>query len=213
MSRHSVAQAIQTIGRPVFTTREIASLRHGSLSATSHDLARLAKQGRIQRITRGLWVESNDRRLTRFHLVPYLVGRHQAYVSFLSALNLHGVIEQIPQIVYAATTEHTRLKKTSIATYSLHRIDPRFFSGFGWYGRGQDFLIATAEKALVDSLYLSSRKGKPFGFFPELDFARLSLRQVRRWIQQIPDARIRKYASDGLDRLRARERKCTQASR
>lgn len=207
VGRPNVAQTIQTLGRPVFTTREIALVRHGSISATSHDLARLAKQGRLQRITRGLWADPNDRRFTRYHLVPFLVGRHHAYVSFLSALNLHRIIEQIPQIVYAATTGHTRLKKTSIATYSFHRIDPRFFAGFEWYGAAQDFLIATPEKALVDSLYLSTRKGKPFGFFPELDFSNLSVHRARKWIRQIPDPRIRTSTFSRLDRLREREQR------
>jgi hypothetical protein len=120
-------------------------------------------------------------------------------VSFLSALHLRGVIEQIPQVIYAATTGHGRMVRTPIGTYSFHRIHPRFFVGFDWYGARNDFLIATAEKALVDCLYLSGRRGKSFGSFPELHLGKpFSFPRAFKWVARIPDARIRGYVSKRL---------------
>ncbi len=207
MVRQRIEQVIQNLGRPVFTTREIALLRGGTLSATSHDLKRLADSDRIQRVTRGLWCVASDPRFSRFHLVPYLAGRHRAYVSFLSALHFHGLIAQIPQIAFAATTGPTRLKKTTIGTYSFHRIAPNFFAGFNWYRGGQDFLIADPEKALVDTFYLSSRKGRRFGFLPEVDVTQLSFRRAMGWAKKIPDRRIRRYVVNRLEGLMKKERR------
>ncbi len=205
--RLSVAQAVQAVGRPIFTSREIASLRGGSVSATSQVLSSMEHQGRLLNPARGIWCVPSDPRFTRFALVPFLAGSHQAYVSFLSALHLHGVIEQIPQIVYAATTGHTRITKTPVGTFSFHRVDPRFFAGFAWYRGGQDFLVADAEKALVDCLYLSSRRGQLFRFFPEMDLrGPFSFRRVEDWIQKIPDERIRTYALRQAHSLRNRYR-------
>jgi predicted transcriptional regulator of viral defense system len=202
----TVAQAIQAIDRPVFTTRDIAALRGGSLSATSQTLARMERQGLLVRASRGLWCVPTDPRFTPFSLVPYLAGSHRAYVSFFSALHLHDLIEQIPQVVYAATTGHTRRVETGLGAFSFHRLQPAFFGGFDWHRGGRSFLIASPEKALVDCLYLSSRKGRHFGFFPELSLAEgFSIRVAREWVSRIPDPRIRKYVSAELKRLHERQ--------
>jgi predicted transcriptional regulator of viral defense system len=198
----TVAQAIQAIGRPVFTTREIAGLRRASLSATSQTLGRMEGQGLLARPARGLWCVPADPRFSQFSLVPFLAGSHRAYVSFLSALHLHGRIEQIPQIVYAATTGHTRTVETGQGAFSFHRIQPELFAGFDWYGTGQDFLIASAEKALVDCLYLSSRKGRQFRYFPEIDLGEgFLLEKAEEWARLIPYGRIRKHVEERLASL------------
>ncbi len=163
MTNISVHKAIQQIERPVFSTREISSLCETSLSSASQALGRLEKQGLLTRAARGVWCVTTDPRFTSFQLVPFLAGNHQAYVSFFSALHLHGMIEQIPQVVYAATTAHTRRRMTPVGAFSFHRMSPYFFSGYDWYRGGRSFLIASPEKGLVDCLYLSSRKGKRFG--------------------------------------------------
>ncbi len=198
----SAVQAIQAIGRPVFTSREIAALRGSSVSAAGRVLKRMARQGLLIGAARGLWCVPTNPRFTPLALVPYLSGGHQAYVSFFSALHLHGLIEQIPQVTYAATTGHTRITKTPVGTFSFHRLDPRFFAGFDWYQDRQEFLIADPEKALVDCLYLSSRRGRRFGYFPEIDLtSRFSFRRAEAWVAQILDARIREYAAKRLKEL------------
>ncbi len=74
----------------------------------------------------------------------------------------------------------------------MHRIAPSFFKGFDWYKRGGNFLIAEPEKALVDCLYLSVRKKKQFGYFPELRFPKnFSFKKARGWAEEIPDKRLR----------------------
>jgi hypothetical protein len=95
------------------------------------------------------------------------------------------------------------VRKTSVGSYSYHRIDPHFFAGFDWYGRRQDFLVATPEKALVDSLYLSSRKGKRFRFFPEINLgAGFNFRRAGGWAERIAhDPWTREYVLRKLEAL------------
>ena len=95
-------------------------------------------------------------------------------------------------------------KKTSVGTYSYHRIDPGPFAGFDWYGKRQDFLVATPEKAVVDSFYLSSRRGKQFGSFPEIDLkARFSFKRAVEFAKLIRhDPWTRKYVLQQLEILR-----------
>jgi hypothetical protein len=112
------------------------------------------------------------------------------------------MIEQIPQVVYAVTTAHSRVETTPLGTYSFHQFDPSFFVGFDWYRHGKGFLIASAEKALVDALYISTRKGRRFGSFPELELgSRFSIRRAREWVRLISDARIRGIVSARLEAL------------
>jgi predicted transcriptional regulator of viral defense system len=198
----SVHRAIQAADRPVFTTREIATLAETSLSSASQTLSRLQKDGLVTRAARGIWCRTADPRFTPFLLVAYLSGGHRAYVSFFSALHLHGLIGQIPQVIYAATTAHTRRRRTPLGTFSYHRIHPAFFSGFGWYRGGRSFLIAAPEKALIDCLYLSSRKGRRFGRFPEIELGpKFSRRRAREWAKKIPYEKIRCHVQEKLSTL------------
>lgn len=123
-----------------------------------------------------------------------MFSRQRAYVSFLSALHLYGIIEQIPQVVTIASTAHTKILTTKIGTFSVHRIAPSFFTGFNWYQKTGNFLIAEPEKALVDCIYLSARRKKQFGYFPELHFPEtFSFKKVREWVEKIPSPKISVY--------------------
>lgn len=201
--RLTTAQAIQEIGRPIFRTKEIADLSGGSVSVTTRVLTTMANQGLLRKVRRGLWCIPSDPRYSAYALVHHLSAGSRAYISFISALHLHGVIEQIPQMVYAATTGHTRIVRTSVGTFSYHRIAPRLFGGFDWHGAHQDVLVASSEKALVDSLYLSSRKGRRFRFFPEMEIPKdFRFSEVDHWVDQIPDPLIRRHVRRRLRELR-----------
>lgn len=184
-------QAIVKLDRLVFTTREIAALTGSSLSSTNQGLVRLEEKKLVQKMMRGVWASTHDRRFMPYLLVPFLSASHRCYVSFISALHLHGMISQIPQTITVASTAHTKKIITPIGRFSLHQLAPTFFEGFDWHASGQ-FLIASPEKALVDSLYLSSRRGKRYGFFPELEFpAHFNAAAAERWARCIANAEIR----------------------
>ena len=202
VGKPSINRAIQLVDRPVFRTREIAALRGTSVGAASQALGSLERQGVLVRAALGIWCVPSDPRFNQFLLVNYLSGAHRAYVSFFSALHLHGMIEQIPQVVYAATTAHSHVETTPLGKYSFHQIDPRFFAGFDWYRDDKSFLIASAEKALVDGLYISTRRGRRFGSLPELELGgQFSIRRARAWVTRISDSRIRGIVSAKLQAL------------
>ncbi len=74
MIRLPTIKTIRAVGRPVFTTREIALLAGGSLSAVSHSLKRMERQGIVRGVLRGLWCDPSDPRFTPFLLVPLSRG-------------------------------------------------------------------------------------------------------------------------------------------
>ncbi|OGW78022.1 MAG: hypothetical protein A3I73_06045 [Omnitrophica bacterium RIFCSPLOWO2_02_FULL_45_16] len=204
MPKVSVLTAIKQLKRPIFTTREAASCAGGSTSGTVQALNHLAREGVVIKIARGIWgVDMGNKRTSQYSVIPFLLPHGRGYVSFISALHLHGIIEQIPQLVTLASTAHTKTIRTKLGTFYLHRIAPSFFKGFDWYKGNGDFLIAEPEKAFVDCLYLSARKKKQFGHFPELHFPKsFSFKKARDWAGQIPDIRIRSYVNRELEKVR-----------
>ena len=190
---------LKALDRPVFTTREAAGLSGKSISAATQALNFLEREGFVFRAHRGVWAQIEKNNISPYTLVPYLFPRHRAYVSFISALHLYGIIEQIPQVVTLASTAHTRTVRTKLGVFSVHTIAPDFFRGFDWYKGTGAFLIAEPEKALVDSLYLSGRRKKQFGFFPELNFSKsFSFKRTGYWAGKIPDSRIRSFVKEKL---------------
>ena len=200
----SVISQIKKIGRPVFTTFELVAQSGKSSSTIIQSLNYLCRQGVVFKIYRGIWGETGGA-VSAYAVIPFLLPRARVYVSFVSALHLHGIIGQIPRIITLASTAHTKTMKTSVATYAVHRIAPSFFSGFAWYKGTGSFLIAEPEKALVDSLYLSARKNKQFGHFPELDFSEsFSFNRAFGWARRIPYPNIRTYVKKRLDEIKVR---------
>lgn len=154
----------------VFTTREFA-LRAGiSVAAASKQLARLRRDNRsLVKLTRGVWANTANPQFSALACVPVLLGSEQGYVSFLSALHMHGAISQIPASVQVATTGHTRKLRTSVATFEFLQLKPEMFAqGVRWSDTPRPFRVATVEKALLDTLYISTRRNRRFARLPEL---------------------------------------------
>ena len=194
---------IKKLGHPVFTTHQLAAISGKSASTIIQCLNRLAAQGLFIKIYRGVWAESGPKALSAFEIIPYLFPRQRVYVSFITALHLYGIVEQIPQVITLASTSHSNTLRTQAGVFSVHQIAPAFFDGFDWYKKDGGFLIAEPEKALIDSLYLSSRKKKQFGHFPELHFPpEFSFKKAVQWAGRIPQETIRRYVLKRVEELK-----------
>ena len=202
MNKRSMFSYIKDLNRPAFTTAELAAVSGRSLSATTQALNYLKSQGVIFKAASGIWAEAGNKQLSPYSIIPFLLPRQRAYVSFISALHLHGIIEQIPQVITLASTTHTKLIRTKIGIYSIHQISPSFFKGFDWYKGPESFLIAEPEKALIDCLYLSAYRGKRFNKFPELYFSKsFNIRKARQWVRCIGSLKVRNNVEKKLDIL------------
>lgn len=202
MHKRNILTFIKQLNRPVFTTYELTAISGKSLSAATQALAYLERQGLIFKICRGIWGEVGSERISPYSIIPFLLPRQRAYLSFISALHLYGIIEQIPQMITLASTSHTKTIHTKLGTFGIHQLAPSFFNGFDWYKGSGSFLIAEPEKALIDSLYLSACKKKQFGHFPELNFPRsFSFKKAKDWAKSIHNAKIRLNVQKKLETL------------
>jgi len=154
----------------VFTTREFAGLAGISVAAASKRLRRRRENSRsLVLLTRGVWANTGHPGFSPMSCVPVLTGNEQGYVSFLSALHVHGAVSQIPGSIQVATTGHTRKLRTPVGTFDFLQMKPdMFLHGIEWSETTRPFRIATVEKALLDTLYVSTRKSRRFARLPEL---------------------------------------------
>jgi len=162
----------------VFSTRDFALLQNTSLSAASHHLRVLEKRGETVRITRGIWANPHHPHFTLMACVSFLLGQEQGYVSFLTALHRHGMISQIPPVIQVATTGHSRKLETSIGRFEFFQLKPSMMlPGVEWSDSHIPYRMASLEKALMDTFYIATRKGRRFIKLPEmhLEFNRKKL--------------------------------------
>ena len=191
--------ALASLNAPAFTTREAAARLRVPNGHASVSLARLRTAGLLVRLRRGLWTFRD--RVDPLALPELLTAPFPAYVSLQSALYLHGMISQVPAVTYAVTLARTRRFVTPLGTVSLHHVQPAFFFGYEDAGRAGGRL-ATAEKALVDFLYLTPARSRLFRALPELEWPKTFTRSVARSIVgRIEPPSRRRSVSLSLEKL------------
>lgn len=178
---------------PVFTTAEVAELGTTDVSNISRSLSRLAEGGQITRVRRGLWAVSGHPDFSPYLVIPYLFEEEDAgYVSFFTALNQHGMIEQIPQLIEVATRINKKSLETPFGTYDFHKLQDSLYGGWEPADQRWSYLLATPEKAIFDSIYISVRKGRQFARFPELTLPpEFSEEALVAWIDKLGSPSIR----------------------
>ncbi|OGR83008.1 MAG: hypothetical protein A2636_02845 [Elusimicrobia bacterium RIFCSPHIGHO2_01_FULL_64_10] len=132
------------------------SLTNMTQTAVTQSLYRLAKQGMLVRIKRGVWVNKLMDNINPFEAVPYLTAPWPAYMSLHSALADYGIIAEIPHIIYAVSTHIPRNVSTPIGTFHIHHLNKRLIWGYEVKQLSSgSYPIADPEKAFLDLAYLS----------------------------------------------------------
>ena len=192
---------LRKLGVPALDTADAAAALGLSTAAASQTLTRLAHAGLIRSVRHGTWWLEDT--LDPLRLPEYLTAPLPSYVSLQTALHRHGLIEQIPEVTYAVSLARTARVKTTVGTFSIHRVAPEVFGGYEETERGAK--LATAEKALFDFAYLSSGRSRLFTSLPEVELPRgFRRKELSRWLAKIPSARSRTLTATKLDALLAR---------
>jgi predicted transcriptional regulator of viral defense system len=160
---------LKTFGATGFETRDAAALLGVSAANANMILRRLARHGLIMHVSRGRWMGTAE--IDRFVLPEIITAPSPAYVSMQSALFHHGLIEQVPAVIFAVTLSRPRRVRTPLGVVSLHRLPPTLFEGFELDDK-TGAKIARPEKALFDLLYLAPGRSRLFAALPELEVPR-----------------------------------------
>lgn len=191
---------IARLGR-VVRTGEVAAALRTTLSHASRTLRRMQAAGLARRVKQGVWVigpEDIDPRV----LADELTRPYPSYISFLSALNAHGMIDQLPREISVASLDKSKRVTTPFGAFAVSHVPPELFGG--WVERG-GVKLATPEKALIDIAYVSAVHLGRARYLPELELPkRFSRKELGRWIARIPSARVRTLTERGIREALAR---------
>ena len=205
MNAISALTRLRALGKPVVTTDDAALAFRAERSAATHTLKRLASAGHLKRIRHGLW--ATELTLDPLLLPEYLTAPFPSYVSLQSALFLRGMVSQIPEVIYVVSLARTRRVRTSLGTFSIHRLAPSFFGGYETV-KTLGVRLATPEKALLDTLYLAPTRSRLFAHLPEIELPRhFDWDQTKGWVMRIPIGPRRKSVEQRLDAVLATQQR------
>lgn len=155
-------------------------------------LVYLTQKGWIERVKPGLYavipLSSGTARTPQLH--EYLVAMRllePAAIAFFSAMNFHGLTEQLPRQIFIATDHKvTRTVRESVGfSFRIVALRPQRFFGLQkeWINDGP-FMITDLEKTLVDGLALPEYVG---------GVGVVATGMAQSW-QRIDEARLHEYA-------------------
>jgi predicted transcriptional regulator of viral defense system len=201
MKQVEALQRLQALTTPVVESRDVAALLTVSASNATTILRRLAAEGMIVHLSRGRWL--TNKTIDRLALPELILAPYPAYISLQSALFHHGMIEQVPAVIYAVTPARPRRLRTPMGTISFHRIPPELFTGFELSPRS-DAKIATAEKALFDLLYLAPGRSRLFSKLPELTLPRrFRWQRLKDYAALVKSPSRRAFIAERINAIRA----------
>lgn len=194
---------------PVFTTARVAEAAGVHPNVATRALSALAAQGVIEHLASGVWGDVRHPDFSPYAIVPPLAARvapdQPAYVSLLSALHLHGMIEQIPQTIHVVLPVQRRGRHTGVGQVEFFQLEPDLIGGYEPCGRAGNFDLATPTKALFDTLYLSIHRGRRFTHFPELILGpRFRRKEMAEWLTRIRSPRKRSAVASRWARLQVK---------
>ena len=168
-------------------------------AAVHRQLSRCVKAGRLYQLRRGLYAVAPPFQRVRPH--PFLVANRLvpgSYVSLQSALGHFALIPESVPVTTSVTIGRPGRWSTPLGTYDFRHIQPDFLHG---YRRtllmgGQEALLATPEKTLLDLIYLEPDGDSP-AYLDELRLQNmdgLDLNELRRLAEASGKPKLRRAA-------------------
>jgi predicted transcriptional regulator of viral defense system len=174
-------------------------------------LTRWTKNGRIYQLRRGLYAIAPPYQKVQPH--PFLIANHlqrASYVSVQSALAFYGLIPDTVNLTVSITTGRPERLVTPLGIFEFHHIKTRLLFGYRMTDlMGQQALIASPEKALLDLVYLQPG-GETSEYLCELrlqNLDRLNLETLLKQSEIYHSRKMRKAveAITTLSRIETRE--------
>ncbi len=200
MNQIEALRRLRTLATPAVESRDVAALLQVSASNATTILRRLAAEGMLLHLSRGRWLV--NQKIDRLALPELISAPYPAYISLQSALFHHGLIEQIPAVIYAITPARPRRLRTPLGTVSYHRMPPELFKGFELLS-GSHAKIATPEKAIFDLVYLAPGRSRVFSKLPELTIPpRFQWKRLKEYTELVKSSGRRAFIAERIGMLR-----------
>lgn len=177
---------------PEFTAEEACELLAPHYRAPLKHLGLLQRSGEIIRLKRGLYVFAN-----RFDALATANAIHgPSYISFETALAYYGLIPERVPTVLSVVDGRSASFATPVGLYQYHQQQRSLFAlGMSMQRlETRSYLIATREKAVLDTLSRAQLKAAALSPTDVLAFALDSLRIDREMLQTLSPAKLSKMA-------------------
>ena len=148
MSSLQIERKIRQFQKAVFTLEDIALLAAQKKSSASVTAHRLVKKGILHHIERRRFCAAGeDSKAVASQII------RPSFISFRSALFLHGGTTQIPRGLQVACLRNRRALSYMGERISFHRLPAKAFGGFEPNRVGQKiYFLASKEKAIADCI-------------------------------------------------------------
>lgn len=134
--------------RAVYSTQMLANLICKEKTIANVYLNRLVQKGLAQRLVNGKISFIDDTHVIATQFVE------PSYISFNSALLIHGLITQVPKSVECATPINSISYPRLGIKY--HKISQNFFYGYKKHSKSSSYIfLAEPQKAILDCIYLN----------------------------------------------------------
>jgi predicted transcriptional regulator of viral defense system len=134
----------------------ISSLTGNTYVELKPFIRKLICNGQLYPIEKGLYCVRNFRN-------PYVIGISMAKngsIAYWSALNLHGLTEQIPNVVYVQSDRRKADKKVFNVLFKFIQVKTEKICGITQMGYGNEqFKVTDVEKTLLDCFDLPQHSG------------------------------------------------------
>lgn len=183
---------------PVFETGLLLA-GHVDARDIQRQLSRWTASGRILQLRRGVYTLAAPYRKVEPH--PFVLANRMvraSYVSRQSALSYYGLIPESVPVTTSVTTLRPGRWDTAFGSFDFRHIKVSFLWGYRLValGGGQEALIATPEKALLDLIHLQPGADDP-DYLRELrlqDLGRLDTGELLRLAERAASPKLARAA-------------------
>lgn len=188
MNLIKVEQGIRRHGLRLFSPLELQRVLGISAIAARFLVHRYAKRGVFFKLRKGLYCLA-DQPPSEFAVANRLY--EPSYLSFEFALSYHHLIPEAAYVITSATSRPTRALMAMGKTFEYHRLKKSVFTGYEPVKVGTEtILIATPEKALLDTLYFVDLKKKTLN--DRLDLRTLNWKRIEFYVRLFERPSLRK---------------------
>ena len=192
MKRQQLIQKIETLGKGLFTIKDLKKLfPEDAYIKTS--VSRMLNRGDLVQVVRGVYaLNRNELDIEKIAAQLY----YPSYISFESALAKYSIINQGRYGLTLATTRHSKQMTIGGVECNYSQLKPALFFGFDLI---DGVYRASPEKAVLDELYLICL-GKREVETSEWYLESLDRQKVQEFLKPF-NSSVKKKASElGLDR-------------
>ena len=187
----------QLARKQVFTIDEAQEVLDVERESLRVILSRMEDQGLLERLERGKYLviplsaRQGEYTLNEFIIASELVNPYS--ISYWSALNYHGLTEQIPNTVFIQTTSRKKKRDINIlgVRYLIIKISKtKFYGHENHWVEGQQITITNKEKTIIDCLERPEYSGGIIEVAKALNNEELDYNQLSRYALKMKNSGV-----------------------